>query len=167
MLLAPAFIAFIDLIHKQEVQDLSAESPLLQRHLDDDASHKGLVSFLEKSNQVQRARFLATAKPHSGAWFHALPVEKLSLLLPDEAIRLGVALMLGIPVCLSHKCKCGVMTDSFSHHQLSCLRNQGRLPRHSAINDIIRCGLAAAAVPVVLESRGVIAEMALVQTASP
>lgn len=153
-LLAPALTAFIDLIRPQDAQDFSAESPLQQRQLDEAASRKRLDTLLGESNQIHRARLLAAAEPHSGAWLDALPAEKLGLLLPDEAIRVGVALRLGIPVCLPHRCKCGAMADNLGHHQLSCPRDPGRLPRHAAINDIIRRGLAAAGVPALLEPRG-------------
>ena len=46
------------------------------------------------------------------------------------------------------------MADSLGHHQLSCHRDPGRLPRHAALNDIIRRALAAAGVPALLEPRG-------------
>ncbi|KAG0713662.1 hypothetical protein GWK47_015705 [Chionoecetes opilio] len=61
---------------------------------------------------------------------------------------------LGAPLCLPHRCKCGSTADSLGHHQLSCCRDPGRLPRHAAINDIIRRGLAAAGVPALLEPWG-------------
>ena len=153
-LLASALTTFSPLLRTEDAQNFSATSPLRQRLLDEAASRKRFDSLLEGSNQVHRARLLAAAAPHSGAWLDALPVEKLGLLLPDEAIRIGVALRLGIPVCLPHRCKCGSMADNLGHHQLSCHRDPGRLPRHAALNDIVRRALAAAGVPALLEPRG-------------
>lgn len=46
------------------------------------------------------------------------------------------------------------MADSLGHHQLSCHHDPGRLPRHAALNDVIRRGLAAAGVPALLEPHG-------------
>ena len=39
-------------------------------------------------------------------------------------------------------------------HGLSCRRSQGRLPRHSALNDIVKRALSAVNIPATLEPRG-------------
>ena len=153
-LLASALTTFTSLFQPDIPQEFTEDSPLTQRHLDNAASRKRLDILLEGSHQVDRARLLAAAEPHSGAWLGALPVEKLGLLLPDEAVRIGIALRLGIPVCLPHRCKCGATADRLGHHLLSCHRDPGRLPRHTAINDIIKRSLAAAGVPALLEPQG-------------
>ena len=127
---------------------------MTQRHLDEAASQQRLESLLQEANQVDRARLLTAGAPHSGAWLSALPTEKLGLLLPDEAIRTGVALRLGAPIQQPHRCRCGAMSDTLGHHNLSCHRDPGRLPRHAAINDVMQRALAAAGVVAVLEPRG-------------
>ena len=104
------------------------ETPLRQRQLDEAACRHRLEALLERSNQVHRARLLAAAAPHSGAWLDAIPVESLGLLLPDDAVRVGVALRLGTPVCLPHRCRCGHAANNLSHHQLSCHRDPCRMP---------------------------------------
>ncbi|KAG0715538.1 Retrotransposable element SLACS protein [Chionoecetes opilio] len=152
--LAPALTAFSDLYPTLDDTDFNANTQIPQRKLDEAASRCRLDTLLQDSNQVHRAHLLAAAEPHTGAWLDALPVEKLGLLLPDEAVRVGVAMRLGAPVCLPHRCKCGSTADSLGHHHLSCCRDPGRLPRHAAINDILRRGLAAAGVPALLEPRG-------------
>lgn len=146
-LVASALTTVKDLISPQDTQDFSTESQLQQRQRDEAASRKSLDTLLEESNQVQRAR-LATTESRFGAWLDALPL-KLGL-LPDEAVRVGVALGLSILVCLPHRCKCGAMADSLGHHQLFCPRETRRLSRHAAIN-IIRSRLAAAEVLALLE----------------
>ena len=153
-LLASALATFSDLIQPHEEFLHSTEQPLKQRDLDATSSRKRFDALLEGCNQLHRARLLAAAEPHSGAWLDALPVEKLGLHLPNDVLRIGVALRLGIPVSLPHRCKCGATADSLGHHQLSCHRDPGRLPRHAALNDIIKRGLAAAGVPALLEPRG-------------
>lgn len=143
-LLASALTAFI---HPQDTQDFSTELPLKQRQLDEATSCKCLDTLIEESNQMHSACLLAAAKPHNGAWLDALPLEKLSLLLPDEAIQVGVGLKLGISVCLPHGYKCGAMADSLGHHQLSCPSDSGHLSRHATINDITRQLRRSASAP--------------------
>ena len=144
----------VDEFTASQVPDLTAEEPLDQRHLDELASRRRLDNLLHDANQVDRARLLAASAPHSGAWLSALPVEKLGLLLPDEAVRTGVALRLGAPVQQPHRCRCGAMSDKLGHHNLSCRRDPGRLPRHAALNDVLHRALASAGVVAVLEPRG-------------
>lgn len=134
--------------------DLNTEPGLTQRTLDEAASKHRLDNLLARANQVDRARLLAAAAPHSGAWLSAIPVESLGLLLPDEAVRVNVALRLGTRVQQPHRCRCGVTTDALGHHSLSCHRNPGRLPRHAALNDVVYRALAAAGMVATLEPRG-------------
>ena len=134
--------------------DLNIELGLQQRTLDGAASQHRLDDLLARANQVERARLLAAKAPHSGAWLSAIPVESLGLLLPDDAVRVNVALRLGLRVQQPHRCRCGASTDAFGHHSLSCQRNPGRLPRHAALNDVVYRALAAAGVVATLEPRG-------------
>ena len=53
-----------------------------------------------------------------------------------------------------HRCKCGTTVDTFSTHPLSCRFSAGRIPRHSTINDVVRCGLSLAGIPSMLEPSG-------------
>ena len=153
-LLASALASYNDLTNRPADEEITANTPLSQRQLDEVASRTRLETLLESSNQIHRARLLAAAEPNSGAWLNAIPVEKLGLLLPDEAVRIGIALRLGISVCLPYRCRCGTNVDILGHHLLSCRRDPGRLPRHAALNDIIKRSLAAAGIPALLEPRG-------------
>ena len=128
--------------------------PLTQRTLDEEASKHRLNTLLAQANQVNRARLLAAVAPHSGAWLSAVPVECLGLLLPDDAVRIGVALRLGTSIQQPHRCRCGTTTDAYGYHSLSCPRNPGRQPRHTALNDLIYRALAAAGLSAILEPRG-------------
>ena len=44
--------------------------------------------------------------------------------------------------------------DTFGTHSLSCRFSAGRIPRHSALNDVVRRGLSAAGIPSILEPSG-------------
>ena len=44
--------------------------------------------------------------------------------------------------------------DAFGTHPLSCRFGAGRIPRHSALNDVVRRGLSAAGIPSMLEPSG-------------
>ena len=134
--------------------DLDPETTLSQRTLDELASKHRLNNLLVRANQIHRARLLAATAPYSGAWLSAVPVECLGLLLPDEAVRVNVALRLGLPVQQPHRCRCGDMSDALGHHSLSCKKNPGRQPRHIALNDLMYRALAAAGIGAILEPVG-------------
>ena len=88
-------------------------------------------------NQVTRARLLASAQPDSGSWIEVIPVPNLGTHLTPEELRIAIALRTGSRICEEHRCKCGKIVDKHGYHLLSCYFNEGRLPRHAAINDII------------------------------
>ena len=48
----------------------------------------------------------------------------------------------------------GKRVDPLGHHLLSCKFNEGRMPRHYALNDIICRALKTAGIPSVLEPTG-------------
>lgn len=110
---------------------------------------------LESGDQVSRARMLAASCRESGLWLHALPVPTLGTLLEPETFRIAVALRVGANVCQSHKCRCGREMDTRGLHGLSCRYSAGRIPRHTALNDIIKRSLMGAGVPAVLEPVGI------------
>ena len=100
-----------------------------------------------------KARLIAAAAPHSGAFLHARPCAALGTRLEPSSLRIVVALRLGAPVCLPHVCVCGAPVDSTGRHGLSCSKSAGRLSRHSAVNDLIKRALMSAEVPSRLEPR--------------
>jgi len=103
-----------------------------------------------------KAIFLAAQAPHSGAWINALPIAACGLRLDDEAIRIGVALRLGLNLCLPHECRCGAQVDVFGSHAFVCKISPGKSARHAAVNDIIARGFGAAGVPIYREPSGLI-----------
>ena len=107
-----------------------------------------------QTDNLNRARLLATRAPHSGDWLMALPLSTCGLRLDNEAIRVAVGLRLGLPICESHKCPCGAMVDSKGIHSLSCKLGSGKALRHNQINDIIWRALTRAGVPSTKEPNG-------------
>jgi len=102
-------------------------------------------------DQAGKARLIAAAAPHSGAFLHARPCSMLGTRLDDSSLRIAVALRLGAPVCSPHTCVCGAAVDSTGRHGLSCRKSAGRHSRHSAVNDLIKRALSSAEIPSRLE----------------
>ena len=73
--------------------------------------------------------------------------------MDDDCIRIVVGLRLGLDLCLPYECaQCGAKVDESGVHALSCQRSNGRLPRHSCLNDIIKHTLTAIDMSLVLWS---------------
>ena len=99
---------------------------------------------------ARRLRLAATA-PHSGDWLNALPIASCVLRLDDEAVRVAVALHLGLGVCVPHSCSCGENVDAWGQHAFVCKHASGRTQRHHALNDVIARFFASAGIPVAKE----------------
>ena len=126
-----------------------------QREWDRAAAAALAKQLLEASDsETDRARLRAAAQPHSGASLNAYPAAAVGTLLDRDALRTAVALRVGADVCAPHRCRCGAAIDSRGLHVLSCQLSAGRLPRHAALNDIIKRALLSAGVPSVLEPPG-------------
>ncbi len=102
-----------------------------------------------------QARLRASSRPESGACFSAPSSPNLGTLMDFSTIRITVCLCLGLPLCQSHKCRCGSQADQFGTHGFSCMKNAGQIPRHIAINETIKRALASVNVPSQLEHLGI------------
>ena len=114
------------------------------------AHHRNLILSRAPSD-VDKARLLAAASPHSGDWLQAPPITAVGLRLSDEAIRVAVAHRLGCKACEPHTCACGKPVDARGLHGLSCRRSAPRQQRHSHLNDIIWRAIKRAQIPAVKE----------------
>ena len=85
---------------------------------------------------------------------NCLPSTAIGTLLDNESSRIAISQRLGLPVCAPHKCRCGAVVDRYGLHPLSCRFSAGRLPRHSALNDIIKHALLSAGFNAALEPVG-------------
>ena len=108
------------------------------------------------SSPREKASFLAACAPHSGDWLRALPIAACGMRLDDKAVRLGVALRIGLQVCEPHGCPCGSPVDAWGSHAFVCKKASGRFARHNAINDIVARAVAAGDYPVLKEPAGLI-----------
>ena len=108
------------------------------------------------SSPRERAIYLAANAPHSGDWLSAMPLANCGLKLDDEAIRVGVALRLGLPLCCPHECSCGALVDAWGSHAFVCKKAPGRILRHQALNDIVARAFTSAEKPVRKEPAGLV-----------
>ena len=108
-----------------------------------------------KQSDHEKAIFLAAVTPHSGAWLSALPISACGLRLDDEAVRVAVALRLGLKLCIAHDCRCGQPVDAWGTHALVCKHAAARHTRHFAVNDIIARSISSAGFPIAKEPLGV------------
>jgi hypothetical protein len=98
-----------------------------------------------------KASYLAATAPHSGDWLWALPIASCGLRLEDEAVRVAVALRLGLDICVPHDCRCGTRVDTWGIHATTCKQAPGRIMRHHALNEILTRAFASAGVPAMKE----------------
>ncbi|KAI5640648.1 hypothetical protein NE865_06966 [Phthorimaea operculella] len=103
-----------------------------------------------------RARLLASFEKESGLWLNALPSPNIGTLLDSCSLSLVIGLRLGLRTNHPHDCGCGAQVNQFGHHGLSCRKSAGRIPRHAALNDVIRRALVSANVPAKLEPNGIV-----------
>ena len=130
------------------------ENPNLQRQWDDIKSSPRSVALRLLLDQHRLACLSSATQPKSGAWMNCLPSTAIGTLLDNESFRIAISQRLGLPVYAPHKCHCGAIVDRYVQHPLSCRFSAGRLPRHSALNDIIKRALSSACFNAVLDPVG-------------
>jgi len=74
-------------------------------------SRKRRCCQLHALDQAGKARLIAAAASHSGAFLHARPYSALGTRFDNSSLRIAVALRLGAPVCAPHVCVCVVSVD--------------------------------------------------------
>ena len=131
------------------------EATYLQRSWDYPLAECKRDSLLKNANQFGRARLLGAATSESGAWLRALPSASLGTHLDSHTVRVAVALRVGADVTSQYRCRCGSLSDRKGYHALTCRFSAGRIPRHTALNDIVRRALKSAGVPTLLEPQGI------------
>ena len=116
------------------------------------------ASFATLRSQVEQHHVLRAclplAQPHCGDWILSIPSSATGTLLDNDSLRTGIALRLALQLCQQHKCHCGQVVDKYGLHPLSCRLSARRIPRHTAINDIVRRALDTAGIPSLLEPVG-------------
>ena len=125
-----------------------------QRNGDDIQCSSAVATLVPVLNQHRLACFKAASRPESGLWLSCVPNNRVGIFIDNDTLRIGAALRVGLTVCIPHRCKCGTTVDTFGTHPLSCRISAGHIPRHSALNDVVRRGLSAAEIPTMLEPSG-------------
>jgi len=83
-----------------------------------------------------------------------MPITSCGLRLDDEAVRVAVGLRLGLSLCVAHQCQCGSLVTAHGMHGFICKKAPNRTSRHHALNDLVACAFASAAIPVAKEPQG-------------
>ena len=130
------------------------ENPNLQRQWDNIKSSSRSAALRPLLEQHRLACLSSATQPNSGAWMNCLPSTAIGTLLDNESLRIATSQRLGLPVCVLHKCRCRAIVDIYGLRHLSCRFSAGRLPRHSALNDIIKRALSSSGFNAVLELVG-------------
>ena len=91
-----------------------------------------------------RSRLLAAANKDSGALLNSPLSSSIGLRLEDEVVQISVDFRLGSPLSFPHRCRLrGTGVDAFASHGLNYIKSEG----HVALNNIVKCSLAAAQIP--------------------
>ncbi|KAJ4431611.1 hypothetical protein ANN_20210 [Periplaneta americana] len=163
---SPIFLDSVDEIATQKLELLKTlfgrlehfhpQNPAIQKAWDEIIAGQILDSLISSfTSDKDIARIKALQEKESGSWLHALPSSCVGTLMDGKSFQIATALRLGCKICHVHQCICGETADSFGHHALSCARSKGRLPRHSAINNIISRSLTSCDIPTLLEPSGI------------
>jgi len=119
---------------------------------DDLACRDSLATLLDTPSPWNHCRLLTTQKSHTAAW--SFPIANVRNLLSPDELRIAIALRTGASIFESTECCCGKFVDRLGLHGLSCIKNAGCFPRHSAINSILKRSLTCIGLPFVLEPVG-------------
>jgi len=73
------------------------------------------------------------------------------LRLHDEAVRVAVALRLGLPLCAPRQCHCGAFINTCGIHSFVLKCAPGRSAKHYVLNELIARASASAVIPAAKE----------------
>jgi len=134
--------------------DSSPPEKGIQAAWDDLACRDTLNSLLNTNNPWNHCQLLAAQESHTAAWSEAFPIASVGNLLSPDKLRIAIALRTGAKIFESSRCRCGKVVDELGLHGLSCTKNAGRFPRHSAINSILKRSSTRIGLPSTLEPVG-------------
>ena len=107
-----------------------------QTNWDDIQCSSAVATLIPVLNQHRLACFKAASRPETGAWLNCVPINRVGTFIDNDTLRTGVALRIGLTVCIPHQCKCGTTDDTYGMLPLSYRFSTGRIHRHSALNDV-------------------------------
>ena len=112
---------------------------------------KALNHLKQTASPSDSSRLNSVSHKFSGDWLHCLPSKKMGLFLSNEEFRVSSSLRLGIKCFEPHKCPCNADINSLGSHCFTCKRNNGRILRHTMVNEIISRALKSANCPNIQE----------------
>ena len=101
-------------------------------------------------SQHRLACFVAATCKEPGTWLNCLHSAAIGC-DDNGSLCLAISICLGLRVSTPRRCQCGSKVDEYGLHPLSCRFSIGRLPRHTALNDVIRRSLQFVSIPALLE----------------
>lgn len=145
-----AYIAYQQEFCSKTTSDLFP-SNTSQKKLDETLCVAAQSKLLQNQNPRETSRLLSVFDKKSGDWLKVTPNSSLGLVLEDDEFRVAVCLRLGARTNSEHVCKCGAVVDELGDHGFRCSRNNGRILRHSMLNDCVSRALQTAGIPNKLE----------------
>jgi len=136
------------------LHDSSPRQKETQSAWDDLACRDTLAALLDTPSPWNHCRLLTAQKSHTAAWSEVFPIASVGNLLSPDELRIAIAQRTGASIFESTECRCGKFVDRLGLHGLSCIKNVGHFPRHSAINSILKRTLTRIGLPSVLEPVG-------------
>jgi len=118
-----------------------------QKELDQNLCENTFASLLETSDTIAKSRLTSITHKFSGDWLKPLPVKSLGTTLSDSEFSQSVSLRLGIKQFVPHKCKCSQTVDALGSHCFVCSQNNGKILRHTMVNECLSNALQNAGIP--------------------
>jgi len=137
-----------------EHHDSSPQEKEIQAAWDDLACRDTLNSLLNTNNPWNHCRLLAAQESHTAAWSEAFAIASVGNLLSADELHIAIALRTGAKMFECTTCCSGKIVDELGVHGLTCTKNAGRFPRHSAINSMLKRSLTCIGLPSTLEPVG-------------
>jgi hypothetical protein len=113
---------------------------------------------LDSSDHRNKTRLLAISELESRVWLKALPSSNLGTLLDSQTLQIAFALRIGSEISHPHICICGSQVNKWDHHGRLCLKCAGRIPRHSALNGILKRIFPSVNILYIVEPDGLLRE---------
>jgi len=132
------------------IHDSSPRQRETQSAWDDLACKDAVAALLDTPSPWNHCWLLIAQKSHTAASSEAFPIASVGNLLSPDELRIAIALRTDANIFESTECRCGKLADRLGLHGLSCIKNAGRFPRHSAINSILKRSLTHIGLPSVL-----------------
>ena len=120
---------------------------LSQKNLDCSMQKSSYDNIFHGASIKEKARMQSASHKNSGDWLKSTPNEKLGLSLSNDEFRVATCLRLGLPIVEPHQCKCEKIVDALGEHCFACSRNNGKILRHTMLNECISRTLKSIRLP--------------------